>query len=352
MPPERLYGLQTLRALAALMVLAGHIRAEAAHYFALDLPGAALPWTRGVDIFFVISGFIVTLSAARFAGRPGAFLSRRLRRVVPLYAFFTTLMVALLLVTPGALKDTGLDPAQILSSYLFLPYERGDGRIAPVLSLGWTLNYEVFFYVVLALCLALPRPLLTCCIALAAFCHIAPLLPPVTAVRFYGDPLVLEFIFGVILARLWQCGFVRPSARLALAALVLGLALMTVLHQSTLPRVLAAGLPATLIVGAGTLLAPRGPLPFQALGDASYALYLSHRFVLRAATLVLVPLLPATPLAALVFCLLVGGLSLWAALAVHRHIERPLTRALTPRPARLTRGFAAKPKPEASGQQT
>ena len=78
-PPERLEGLQSLRALAALLVLIGHVRAEAAHYFALDLPGAALPWTRGVDIFFIISGFIITLSATRFAARPGAFLWRRLR---------------------------------------------------------------------------------------------------------------------------------------------------------------------------------------------------------------------------------------------------------------------------------
>ncbi|WP_323764783.1 acyltransferase [Marinovum sp.] len=335
MPPERLHGLQSLRALAALMVLAGHIRAEAAHYLALDLPGAALPWTRGVDIFFVISGFIVTLSAARFAARPGAFLSRRLRRVVPLYALFTTLMVALLLASPGALKSTSLDPAQIASSYLFLPYERGDGRIAPVLSLGWTLNYEVFFYALLALCLALPRPLAACCAALVGLCLLGPVLPVTTASRFYCDPLILEFTFGIGLARLWQIGLVRPSVPLALTALGLGLVLLVTLHQTALPRPLAAGLPAALIVAAGTLLAPCRPLPWQAIGDASYALYLSHRFPLRAATLLLLPWLPATPWAALAFCGGMVALCLWAALRVHRHIERPLARVLSRRPARL-----------------
>ncbi len=319
-PPERLEGLQSLRALAALLVLIGHVRAEAAHYFALDLPGAALPWTRGVDIFFIISGFIITLSAARFAARPGAFLWRRLRRVVPLYALFTTLMVALLLAAPGSLKSTSLDPAQIASSYLFLPYERADGRIAPVLSLGWTLNYEVFFYALLALCLALPRPLLACCAGLAALCLLGPALPQTTATVFYANPLILEFTFGIALARLWQCGFVRPSAPLA------GLAL---------PRVLAAGLPATVIVAAGTLLAPDRHLPLQSIGNASYALYLSHRFPLRLGTLVLVPVMPAHPLAALVFCVLLVGLCLWAARAVHLHVERPLTARLGPRPTRL-----------------
>lgn len=334
-PPERLEGLQSLRALAALLVLIGHVRAEAAHYFALDLPGAALPWTRGVDIFFIISGFIITLSATRFAARPGAFLWRRLRRVVPLYALFTTLMVALLLAAPGSLKSTSLDPAQIASSYLFLPYERADGRIAPVLSLGWTLNYEVFFYALLALCLALPRPLLACCAGLAALCLLGPALPQTTATVFYANPLILEFTFGIALARLWQCGFVRPSAPLAGLALVTGLALLVVLHQTALPRVLAAGLPATVIVAAGTLLAPDRHLPLQSIGNASYALYLSHRFPLRLGTLVLVPVMPAHPLAALVFCVLLVGLCLWAARAVHLHVERPLTAWLGPRPTRL-----------------
>ena len=69
--PVILPGLQILRAVAALMVLLGHVIAEAEHYFGLPLPGDAVPWTRGVDIFFVISGFVITLSAARFAGPPG-----------------------------------------------------------------------------------------------------------------------------------------------------------------------------------------------------------------------------------------------------------------------------------------
>ena len=71
MKPPKLPGLQALRALAAIMVLVGHVLAEAEHYFALALPGDAIPWTRGVDIFFVISGFVVTLSQpATLVSRP------------------------------------------------------------------------------------------------------------------------------------------------------------------------------------------------------------------------------------------------------------------------------------------
>lgn len=65
MSAPKLPGLQALRGLAAVMVLIGHVLAEAEHYFALPLPGDAIPWTRGVDIFFVISGFVITLSAQR-----------------------------------------------------------------------------------------------------------------------------------------------------------------------------------------------------------------------------------------------------------------------------------------------
>jgi len=158
----KLPGLQALRGLAAVMVLIGHVLAEAEHYFALSLPGDTIPRTRGVDIFIVISGFVITLSAQRYMGRPWAFLWRRLLRVAPLYYVFTTLMVAALLLLPGAVKDTPLDPAQIISSYVFFPYARPDGLIAPVLSLGWTLNYEIFFYALTALCLALCSRSLAC----------------------------------------------------------------------------------------------------------------------------------------------------------------------------------------------
>lgn len=100
--------MQYLRALAASMVLVGHVLAEAEHYFGFDIPLRGLPWTRGVDIFFVISGFIIVLVSRDLHGTPGGvrtFLRRRFRRVVPLYWLFTTLMLCILLVVPGAAKD-------------------------------------------------------------------------------------------------------------------------------------------------------------------------------------------------------------------------------------------------------
>ncbi len=330
--PPRLAGLQALRALAAVMVLVGHVLAETAHYAGWPMGFDRLPWTRGVDVFFVISGFIVTLSAGRFIGRPGAFLWRRILRVVPLYWLFTTLMVAVVLLVPQGAKDTGFEPGQIIASYIFLPWERSDGRIAPVLSLGWTLNYEMFFYALFAAALLFRRPLPALAAGITALVLAGAVWPdPGVAFRFWTNPLILEFLFGMALAVLWIRGWVWPDGRLALVALIAGLALLVLLHGTDLPRFVAAGLPATLIVAAGTLFCPPRDLPFQALGDASYALYLSHRFVLRGMTLLVLPLLPAGPLATAAFAAATCALALFVSLLVYRYVERPFLGALQPR---------------------
>lgn len=328
----RLAGLQLLRALAALMVLVGHVIAEAEHYFALPLPGDAIPWSRGVDIFFVISGFIITLSATRLAGQPLVFLWRRFLRVAPIYYLFTTLMVATLLLLPGAAKDTALDPGQILSSYLFLPYERYDGRIAPVLSLGWTLNYEMLFYALMALSLALPRPLWVVTGLLIGL-SLASLLPfDGTLFAFWSNPLILEFLFGIALARAYRRGLVRPSLPLASGVLTGGFALLVLLDPTSLPRFAAAGLPAALIVAAGTLFYPNRALPGQIIGDASYALYLSHRFTLRAMTLLVLPLFGGETWAVWVYVAMACIGAVVVSVAVHLWVERPLLRALSRAP--------------------
>ena len=330
MREDHLSGLQSLRALAAIMVLFGHALAEAEHYFGLSLPGDAIPWTRGVDIFFVISGFVVTLSARRFIGQPGAFFRRRVLRVVPLYFFFTTLMVAVLLIVPGVAKDTDLDPAQILSSYAFFPHERTDGRLAPVLSLGWTLNYEMFFYAVLAACLAMSRPWLAAAVCLVGLATFGLIVEPVQPqIAFWSNPLILEFLYGMSLAGLWISGWRVPSWRLAVTALLTGLIFLIVLDTVSLPRFLAAGVPATMIVAAGTLLSPARTLPGQLMGDASYALYLSHRFTLRATTLLLLPVLPATHTGAFVYITFVCVLSVAVAVLTFRVMERPLLKWLS-----------------------
>lgn len=320
----KLGGLQMLRAFAAIVVLIGHAIAEAEHYFALSFGLDFIPWTRGVDIFFVISGFIITLSATRYLGRPIAFLKRRFMRVAPLYYFFTTLMVITVFVFPDGPKDTTFNLGQVFSSYGFFPYARPDGRIAPVLSLGWTLNYEMFFYILCAFSLMLRRATLMLCFGITVIVFLATIFEFQTApLSFWTNALMIEFIFGILLAKIYQQRWNVPNPTVAITLFLVGLIFMVVLASSGLPRFIAAGIPATIVVAAGTLFYPPLFAGWQILGDSSYALYLSHRFTLRASTLLLLPVLPHSTLGSWTYVLLVSALSVGIAILVHLWIERP-----------------------------
>jgi len=138
---------QILRFIAAAAVLTKHS-------IVLFLPGSALltiPWSGGVDLFFVISGFIMAWLTRDWFGRPGAsgqFLLRRAIRIIPPYWFFTSLMVATLLIAPDAPRHTRFAIGPAIASYAFFPWPRpSDGGVWPLLAQGWTLNYEAFFYV-------------------------------------------------------------------------------------------------------------------------------------------------------------------------------------------------------------
>ncbi len=320
----KLGGIQFIRAFAAVFVLIGHAIAEAEHYFEISMRLHFIPWTRGVDIFFVISGFIITLSITRYAGRPVAFLQRRLVRILPLYYLFTTLMVLTVVFFPSGPKETVFDLGQILTSYGFLPYERPDGRIAPILSLGWTLNYEVFFYVLCALCMLVRQTTVAISIFIGLLVAIGATAQLDTAhAIFWTNPIIVEFLFGIFLAKIYQAGWVRPNALLAMVVFGGALVLLVALHTTQLSRFVAAGLPAFFIVAAGTLFCPPNVQGWQILGDASYALYLSHRFTLRLTTILLLPILPSSILGSWVYVLCVSGFSIGVALLVHFWIERP-----------------------------
>lgn len=320
----RLVGLQLLRAFAAIMVLIGHTIAETEHYTSINLGLDYIPWTRGVDIFFVISGFIITLSATRFVNRPFAFFWRRVKRVAPLYYFFTTLMVITLIALPNGPKETVFDLGQIISSYGFFPFAREDGRIAPVISLGWTLNYEMFFYALFALSLCFNKSVQLICATLVFLCTIGVFFP-FGAVQwvFWTNQIILEFGFGILLAKAFQAGCKKPDWVLSGLCFLTGFGLLIIWDATQLPRFIAAGVPATIIVAAGTCFFPASKSPYLILGDASYGLYLSHRFTLRLMTLLLLPLLPAGIFGAWIFVGLTVIFAIGVAVLVHICIERP-----------------------------
>ena len=363
-PRGALASVQVLRALAALTVVFGHAQQaalRAAHDGGADFSRLnVLPWGAGVDLFFVISGFImVYASEGLFAQRGAArdFLTRRLIRIAPLYWGALMVYVALHGVL-GAAEHAGyVTPASLAASFAFLPYDTfRDGVPQPVYSLGWTLNYEMFFYVVFAVFIAHKRvgAVVRVTMVLAALVALGAALSPEAApLKTWSQPITIEFALGMAIALTMRAGVTIPTwARVGLAGLAL-LALFFDPMASSLQgaqwitpndfaRVASWGLPAAAIMAAATLggapWRPAGRLAALAvlLGDASYALYLTHPFVVTAAQKLGHKLHVAGGASAWALILAELALCACVAIAVHLRLERPLTR----RVADLAKGRA------------
>lgn len=325
--------IQYLRGLAALGVLVFHVAERAGGAFG---PGAA-----GVDVFFVISGFIMWTVTQRET-TPSQFLVRRLQRIAPLYWGVTLLVVVVALAAPAAFPAMSPTPGQVTRSLLFIPYRDPEGLIAPLVIPGWTLNYEMFFYVLFALTLLAPvrlRPwLLTAVLAgLVAARPLGPTADPLWAT--YTNPLLLEFAAGVWLGKAWSQGW-RPTLLASgamLVAGVLGFIMVAFSGVDVEPaRALLWGVPALLIVAGAIGLERRGMAPalpvLHRVGDASYSLYLIHGLAISATVRGLAMVGLSSPPMILVCGLVVG---VGAGLLVYRLVEQPLTRLLMPRKRRL-----------------
>lgn len=270
----RLSNLQILRAIAALLVLYFHLGALGYSAIAPLAAGNA-----GVDIFFIISGFIIWATAHDAA--PGNFAVRRLIRIVPLYW-----MLTLLLFLAKSLSEGDQIPvSELIKSILFIAYEN-PGRhppVSPIIAPGWTLNMEMFFYLLFAIGLALfPRSVASWVFGVLVLLFAAGqvLEMPNIVVEFYTDSVILEFAIGILLAMFAMDTARKPPAWLAIAIGLLGIAILLAEPIRTNFRVLDYGLAAAMIVYASLALERETSAPAmhlaEYLGDASYAIYLVH----------------------------------------------------------------------------
>ncbi len=342
-----IYNLQILRAVASYLVFLTH--------FGLYI-GPVLPrpdlfafGASGVDVFFVLSGFIMFVSTSGRRESPGEFLLRRASRVVPVY-WLVTLALALIALT--GLKPIGIveiRPDYVVQSLLFLPVSRG-GFVEPLNSVGWTLNYEMFFYVVFAALLMVPRPAFRAFGAAAIFLALILLgLLPASNLywAYYTKPILIEFAAGIGLGyaylrlRAPAAGFpVRRVACAAVAAallLILGGQIVTDAlgvspELSGFARPLIWGSAAVLIVGA-MLLLERGGIALKSRwllsqGNASYSFYLVHNLLLHsAAKIAALVVAPGFARAALIFAIAFPA-AVAAGELLFRYVETPVIAAL------------------------
>ncbi len=327
--------LQILRAGAAIGVVAFHLLQVSASRFGTQASFGLGSW--GVDVFFVISGFVVAASGLRVRS-PILFLRQRFARIVPLYWLLTFAIFVVAVVTPSMLKSTVADPVYLLKSLLFIPYRRESGAIEPLLYQGWTLNYEIFFYLVLGLSLALTsQPLF---FLFALFISIVALgivfTPHSVVMSFYTSNIILEFTYGAALHRVTAGGCRTWTGQWILLPLGLGTLCATFYFLPAWPRCITAGIPAAAIV-AGAVAIPNKDRPLlrwaEALGDASYSIYLVHAFMVIAASIVAIRLFGgAHPNLALLCMTVVAFLgTIMSSLALYRFFERPVSLWLSAR---------------------
>jgi exopolysaccharide production protein ExoZ len=342
-PVSQLASVQILRAVAALAIVLHHGMNEA-HQAAQKLGSSfawqsILPLEAGVDLFFVISGFVMVFASRDMFGSKDAivpFLRRRLARIAPIYWLTTLLFLVLSFSGISPLSRSPPSPDEIIATFFFIPYMRPDGYLQPVYSLGWTLNYEMFFYLLFALALPWPReravPLVV--IVLMLLVGVGQIIPAsLTAPYFWTRSIILEFGFGMIIGHMALSG-VRPSrgtaAFLGFSALV-WFALGMFTPKLFPDRALLYGLPSALLLISALAFQGDGQSNpatrlLTRLGDASYALYLLHPFILRGLAVVAGGML--TAISPLLFLILGVTLSCIAAMIVWRWFEKPVTRAL------------------------
>lgn len=316
-----IWSLQVLRFAAALMVVVAHLVFAAQHAFGWigTIPKEiAIVGTAGVDLFFVLSGIVIAMTAPKLTA--SQFIWRRIRRILPIY-FVCSLPVILVAFWRGfGWRDA-------LATLLLWPAT--DVMTLPALHVGWTLAFEMLFYASAALALINRRWLY---VLLAGFVLAYMLRSYGPPFQFLGNPLILEFLFGVGIA---YAPTIRRGALLIPFGMILLLAagqlhlvptgdmIEYLTGEDSLQRVGVFGLPAAMIVyGAMHLETRQGVLTY--LGGASYALYLTHPTVVAAVMAVAhnVPIHPNLFIAlGTVACIVVA----WR---VHELIEKPILRAL------------------------
>jgi exopolysaccharide production protein ExoZ len=301
----RLLSVQALRAIAALLVVSVH-SIDAAELYSSPRQSRFFHWGNygacGVDIFFAISGFIVSQVAVRMADRnPEApsttarqFLTRRITRIYPLYWILTAVVIAM---EELGRHHTEWHSFHWLPTLLLLPSLQALGN-APALSLGWSLMFEMYFYLILTIFMVwTPRSLVRNTVAFLCGMVILGTLVNIhrPLIVIWMNPIVLEFVFGCLIGLIFSRSTVNVKTRTigfwvaAIGAVSLAATIFTgyglaseqdwiLAGYYSWLRVGVWGVPATLLVG-GVIFwnpkmrsAPARLLVF--LGDASYSVYL------------------------------------------------------------------------------
>ncbi len=341
---RRFGSIQYLRGLAATLVVASH----AFLYPLIDEPMVYGRWGwLGVILFFVISGFIMVVVTGDGAFEGWLFLRRRAVRVIPMYWAATLFTAGLALLAPQLFKSMTFDWSQLWQSLLFIPfYNETSGGIHPIYKLGWTLNYEVYFYFCFAvLCLLRSTPrvvILTMWFSgLALFGAIAR--PTGDFAVFYTSYMPLAFCVGMVLGLMANRKtasalpvVLRGAGAVALAGFALAMFWPSPAVEDWTAFLGALTFASCAVFLAVHLEAHISTMAFlEQIGDASYSTYLSHIYVVGALSAFAYASFGYSGMYLPIAVLAIGCATL-AGWLLHIGIERPLMRWLAPLAARTS----------------
>lgn len=312
-----------------LMVVFGHVHQAQERFMGPALLGdMAYIGFAGVDVFFVISGFIIHHLYRQADGPDAGYFLKRINRIYPLYWVYTLAALGGYMVLGDALNRDG-DTVNWLNSITLFP----TGHL-PMLSVGWTLTHELYFYAVYGLVLFLPARLRLPALAAwggltLVFLFLGRSGWPAWAALMLS-PFNLLFLAGIALAegfkwaeRLKWIALAMTLAGLALGAWFTGTFGLQGFAQVGVRVIVFAPL-SVGIVWALLAFKPRLPAIAARLGDWSYSTYLSHILVLGVLARLAAPVLTSLPLTGvLAYVLLIAAALIYGAVSFYL-IEKPL----------------------------
>lgn len=278
---QKFHSIQALRGIAALFVVVSHLSFIGIGAF-------------GVDIFFCISGFIMMYVTSKNSEH---FLTKRLIRIVPLYYMITIFTYVLLLVFPSMFMTTTAEFSYLIKSFFFIPYEIGD-VIQPIVRVGWTINYEMFFYILFFISMKISkkyRGIICSCLLIVLSILGELFVLSTTFLTFYCSELLIEFVLGIFSFYLCEKIFVllKDKEKKSFSIFLFLMCLVVIFagfwlfisenNNIVVPhfsRVINWGIPAFMIFIAIFIIGCIFTVPkwLSLLGDISFSLYLLHYY--------------------------------------------------------------------------
>ncbi len=291
---EKFNSIQILRGVAAVSVILFHLINVEKKYSGGDsfMPALFGAGQSGVDLFFVISGFIMATITQDSWGRGNSlkFILKRFSRIYPVYWFYFFVTLSIFFIKPTWVNNSQNNKFDFISSFLLYPTE-----IAPLVLVAWSLMYEIYFYLIFAILINFKRKFVLISLGIWLFFLVVSNLfikanPSDIILGFTISPFSIEFILGAF------CAVIYKSLRIKLPTFVHVLLILVAVcsvpffyeasFEYMLPRGIGFGILYSVIIFSSVCIEKESnvtlPKLLITIGDSSYSIYLSHLLILSA----------------------------------------------------------------------